>query len=368
MALQIEQLDDLIHSLHKRFDGEPGKHQDISLPLQKYHYAARLFDRAKRDGMGTDRVRWKLQVRNNDNFQVVGLYHRDSSSRVNMMEEGNMLWGMSTTNYHYDLDEPTFRQGGRAIYDYANQQEMSMMKDYFAGMENLMFGAGPTAITQTPFPPVGLLHWVTSTSDSTTENNATEGFNGAAPLGFGAVGAGSIDDTAFPAWKNRTFPYVQVTMQDAVRKTIRAMNKCMFEAPIRLPNIVSQDRPNWELLTTYSRIELFDELQQLQNENLGKDLFTGGTTVRGVALKDIPAWTNSESVNARTDGIILGVNWATFKFKHNTGRSMRKRKAYQHPEMSNVRIRKMDDAGQIVCFDRRANFRGYSSETVTETD
>ena len=27
----------------------------------------------------------------------------------------------------------------------------------------------------------------------------------------------------------------------------------------------------------------------------------------------------------------------------------------------------MDDSGQIVCYNRRANFRGYCTETVTET-
>jgi hypothetical protein len=36
--------------------------------------------------------------------------------------------------------------------------------------------------------------------------------------------------------------------------------------------------------------------------------------------------------------------------------------------MSLVRVRCMDDSGQIVCFDRRRNFRGYSTVTVTETD
>ena len=46
---------------------------------------------------------------------------------------------------------------------------------------------------------------------------------------------------------------------------------------------------------------------------------------------------------------------------------MRKRKPYQHPEMSNVRVLKMDDDGQIVCYNRRANFREYSTVTVTET-
>jgi hypothetical protein len=81
----------------------------------------------------------------------------------------------------------------------------------------------------------------------------------------------------------------------------------------------------------------------------------------------VPAWTNSSSENARSDGVILGVNWKTFKWYYLAGRAQRKRAPFQHPEMSNVRLRCMDDSGQIVCFNRRANFRGYSTATVTET-
>jgi hypothetical protein len=358
MSVPIEELDDFVHSIHQKFDGEPSRWQDISMPLQKYHFASRLFDRAKKDEIVGGRCRWKLKVRNNDNFQVVDLYHRDSSNRVNMLTAGDMRWSMNTTNYHYDLDEEGFRQGGRAIVNYMRLQEDSMMIDYFAGMEDLMFGSGPTSPTQKPNPPSSILWWLGA--------SATEGFNGAEPSGFTDVGG--IATGTYPEWMNRTFAYAEFTMDDAVEKTIRAMDKCLFKPPINLPNIVPQDRPDWELLTTYSRIEEANRLQRLQNENIGKDLYTGGTTIRGVPLVDVPAWTNSSSANARTDGPIIGMNWATMSYKFNAGRNMRKRKAFQHPEMSLVRIRSMDDSGQIVCYDRRANFRAYSTVTVTETD
>jgi hypothetical protein len=110
-------------------------------------------------------------------------------------------------------------------------------------------------------------------------------------------------------------------------------------------------------------------LLQLGNDNIGDDMAarSGTVFVRGVPMTWVPAWTNSGSVNARTDGIILGVNWATFKAYYAAGRQMRKRKAFQHPEMSNVRVRCMDDSVQMVCFNRRGNFRGYSTIAVTET-
>jgi hypothetical protein len=359
MALGIEQLDDFIHSYQQKY--QMGRWQDISLPLQKYYFASRLFDKEKKAEMVGAYCKWKLEVRYADNFQVVGLYHRDSSNRVNVLDEGEMKWGMTTTNYHYDIDEEVFAQGAAEIVDYIRLREDGMMKSFFAGMEDLMFGTGPTSPTQSPFPPASLLWWITA--------SATEGFNGTEPSGFESVGVGGIDTDDYADWKNRTFAYAEVSRDDFVEKVINSMDLCLFEPPLERPDIVSQARPNWELLTTHSRVATGRRLLQLGNDNIQDDLaaHSGRVYIRGVPMVWVPAWTNSRSLNARTDGVIMGVNWSTFKWYYRKGRNQRKRKAFQHPEMSNVRVRCMDDAGQIVCFNRRGNFRGYSTATVTET-
>lgn len=358
MALGIEELDDFVASYLQKYP--MGKWQDISMPLQEYHFASRLFDRMEKAEMTTSMCKWKIETGYADNFQVVGLYHRDSSNRVNVLDEGSMKWAMTTTNYHYDIDEEVFKQGADEIVDYIGLKEKGLMKSFFAGMEDHMFGAGPTSPTQKPFPPSSLLWWITA--------NATEGFNGAEPTGFTDVGGIDTDD--YPNWKNRTGAYAQFTHEDAVAKIIRAMDKCEFNPPVATNDIVSQSRPNWELLTTYSRIEEGRELLRTGNDNIKMDLATyaNSVVIRGVPMVNVPAWTHSGSVNARTDGVILGVNWKTFKWYYQSGRSQRKRKPFQHSEMSNVRLRCMDDSGQIVCFNRRGNFRLYSTVTVTETD
>ena len=371
MALGVEQIDDFVASIHQKFAGEDRMAaQDISLPLQKYKYASRLFDgNLKKDTMSTSQCKWKLKVRNNDNFQVVGLYHRDSSNRVNVLDEGSLKWGLTTNNYHYDIDEEIFQTGGRQIYDYLADMERDLMTSFYTGMEDLMFGPGPSSPTQSPFPPVSLLWWITATDDSTSENNSEEGFDGFEPVGWGANGVGGISCTTYDQWRNRTFPYTVVERDDFVEKTINSMDLCEFEPPVERPDIVTQTRPNWELLTTHSRLAAGRRLLQLGNDNIRDDLaaHSGRVYIRGVPMDWVPAWTNSASMNARTDGIILGVNWSTFRAYRAAGRVMRKRKAYQHPAMSNVRVRAMDDSIQIVCFNRRANFRGYCTETVTET-
>jgi hypothetical protein len=181
----------------------------------------------------------------------------------------------------------------------------------------------------------------------------------------------SVGSTHGPTtqWRNRTFPYTNVDREDFVEKIITSMDLCHFTPPVQRPDIVDQKRHDWELLTTHSRLAASRRLLQLGNDNIGDDMaaHSGTVYVRGVPLTWVPAWTNAASANARTDGIVLGVNWATFRAYYAAGRQMRKRKAFQHPEMSNVRVRCMDDSVQMVCFNRRGNFRGYCTQTVTET-
>ena len=367
MALGIEQLDDFVASYLQKYP--MGKWQDISAPLQKYYFASRLFDKSMKREMSTSQAKWKVKTGNNDNFQVVGLYHRDSSDRVNVLTEGELMWGLTTTNYHYDIDEEVFKKGADEIVDYFNLQEQSLMDDFFRGMEDLMFGPGPSSPTQTPFPPVSLLWWITATDDSTTENNSEEGFDGFEPLGWGSTGVGGISCTTYDQWRNRTFPYTDISRDDFVEKTINSMDLCTFEPPVARSDIKPEGNHRWELLTTHSRVAAARKLLQLGNDNIGDDLaaHSGTVMVRGVPMRWVPAWTNSASENARTDGIILGVDWNTFDCYYASGRSQRKRTPYQHPEMSNVRVRAMDDSLQMVCYNRRANFRGYSTQTVTET-
>jgi hypothetical protein len=371
MALSIEQIDDFVNSIHQKFAGEDRlAAQDLSLPLQDYKYASRLFSgNLKKDTMSTSECKWKVKVNTNDNFQTVGLYHRDSSTRVNTLDQGEMKWALTTNNYHYDIDEDIFRTGGRQIYDYIEDLERDLMTSFYTGMEDLVFGPGPTGPTQSPFSVASLLWWITATQDSVSENNATKGFNGFEPVGWQNNGIGGISCRDYPQWRNRTFPYTQISRSDFVEEVITSMDLCSFTPPVQRPDIVDQKRMDWELLTTYSVLSRVRQLLQLGNDNIGEDVakYSGNVYVRGVPLNWVPAWTNAASVNQRNDGVILGVNWSTFRAYYAAGRQMRKRKAFQHPEMSNVRVRCMDDSVQMVCFNRRANFRGYSTQAVTET-
>ena len=150
MALGIEQIDDFVAGIHQKYIGEDRlAAQDLSLPLQSYKYASRLFSgNLSKDTMSTSQCKWKIKIDTNDNFQVVGLYHRDSSNRVNVLSEGSLKWGLTTNNYHYDIDEEIFQTGGRQIYDYMASLERDLMTSFYTGMEDIVL-QGFTGVSST---------------------------------------------------------------------------------------------------------------------------------------------------------------------------------------------------------------------------
>jgi len=376
--LAVDQVDDFLEAVMHKYVKTDWK--DISMPLQKYWFAARLYSQAKPDDMEGDEVNWKLQINNPDNFKVTGLYADDTTSRVNLLTHGSMKWSQNTTNYTYDITEPIFRTSKVGILEYINVQEHAMYNDYFKGMEKLMMGPGPTSPTEAPRPPASLLWWIQPYNTATGYGNnsstyqlpagATSGFLGMDPYGFSAVGTGGILRTTYSGWRNRVGVYKTFSEDDAIDTIIECMDKCAFTPAQSYSELAPGSKPGWELLTTYSRLKAARKIAQSSNDNLRSDLamYKGAVLVRGVPLVWVPAWSNQEFGLARTDGLVLGVNWDTFKYYFASGLRMKKRPPYQDKDKHNVRWRVMDDSGQIVCFDCRQNFAVNSSETITESD
>lgn len=374
--LAVDQVDDFLEAvMHKYVKGD---WKDISMPLQKYWFAERLFSKAKADVMEGDVIQWRLQIANPGNFKLTGLYADDATNRVNMLTHGEMKWSMNTTNYTYDITESVFRTSKTQILNYINVQEHGLYNDYFKGMEELMFGTGPTSNTQSPRPPSALLWWIVPYNTATGYGNnsaayqlgsgVTSDFLGMDPYGFSAVGTGGILRTTYSGWRNRIGQYADFTEDDAIDTIVECMDKCMFVPAHSYAELAPGSKPGWELLTTYSRLKLARRIAQNNNDDLQSDVakYKGTVLIRGVPLVWIPAWSNQDFGLARTDGIVMGVNWATFKYYFASGLRMVKRTPYQDKDKHNVRWRVMDDSGQIVCFDCRQNFAVTCSSTVTE--
>ena len=83
----------------------------------------------------------------------------------------------------------------------------------------------------------GIPFWLQK--DATT--NVNGGFEGGNPAGFSG-GAGGIDSDAYPRWRNWTFGYTNVTVDDLVKKVKKALTFTHFMPPVQHPNLQQRQR------------------------------------------------------------------------------------------------------------------------------
>jgi hypothetical protein len=81
--------------------------------------------------------------------------------------------------------------------------------------------------------------------------------------------------------------------------------------------------------------------------------------IRGTELEWVPAISNTDSAAYDSSAPVYGLNFQTFEYVFKSGWDMVKRPPYQAANQGNVRVRVMNNTGQIICYDRRANFIGY---------
>jgi len=373
-AMQLTEIDDFIVANLDYY--EKMSWSDISMPLQKYYYAQRLFSKAKPDEMDGALVKWDVQYDYDDTAAVTGLHDPDTTSRTNTLTQGSMGWSFVKANYTYDLREDQFNGSDVRILKWLDVKEHGLYNSFFSLMEKLMFGTGPTSPTQVKPPPASLLWWLppyAATSGYTLTAGTYSDFLGLDPTGFSAVGTGGISRLTYPGWRHRVGIYNVFSEDDAVDTIVECMDKCSFTPAKAYSELSPSAKPDWELLTTYSRLKLARRLSASQNDNLRGDLARWKDTVliRGVPLNWVPAWTNQTLGVAQTNGPVMGVNWPTWKFYTKSSLNMVKSPPERDKDNHLGRWRFLDHSCQIVCQSSRDNFivtHADGAGSVTESN
>jgi hypothetical protein len=342
MALQIDQISDFVELTLNRYKKD--EWVDISLPLQKYHFASRWFKSKKKPERGGTRLEWKIRTKNQGTAKHTGLYAIDDTNRVNVMTKATQDWSLQTVNYTIDLREDMFQSGPETIIREMALMEQGLYNDFFELMEDAMWTA-PTSSSEDPRPPSGIPFWI--------QKNASLGFNGEDPSGF-TDGAGGISTATYPRWKNYTGTYSAVSRDDLVEKVVNAADYCYFQAPKSYPEIGSPTT-DWGFYTVHSVLATMRRLLQAGNDNLGPDVarWAGEVLIKGNPVTWVPALGNSESAAYDDENPFYGLNWSKFEYFFKTGQNMLKHPLRPAARQHNVRERHMDNAGNFVCYDRR---------------
>lgn len=339
-TLLAERIEDFIELTISKFD--KGRWLDLSLEHQEY-VSASLLTEKNINMSGSAIIDFKIQKKNTGNAKLSGLFAQDSTAVEDVMTSGQVNWAMTTTSWAYDIYEDAFQSEPETIIKLLKIREHDALNSLAELHEELLWSA-PTSPSENGV--YGIPFWL--------QKNATEGFFGGNPLGF-AGGAAGVDSNTLPRWRNWTFSYDRVSIDDMVRKFKRSLAWTHFKPPVPHPEL-GYGAAKYSGYTTYRVIEEMERLAESRNDNLGKDLamYLGQVTIGGVPVK----WVPYLEANDTTDPI-YGINWKTIRPFVKAGAFMKRHPPKQAPRQRNVREVHIDSWWNMICQNRRANFCGY---------
>jgi hypothetical protein len=259
MSLQFSDIDDAVlltqQNLIKR-----GAFVDMQTDLTDHVAVREMWKSKQKKFSGGNPWEFECQVDHNHSARAVELYETDGSSINDTMIKGTVEPRHVNAHYLYDQREPAFQRGGVSIVDLIQTRYVAMQVSLFEYLESVLWGKpSDSSDHKTPF---GVKYWVVQ--------NASEGFNGADPVGF-ALGRANIQTATQPRWANYTASYSLVSSEDLVRKMRRMHRKIQFRS------VVSHAQPEMGpmkngIYTDDTTIGLMEELIEAQDMSLGTDL------------------------------------------------------------------------------------------------
>lgn len=341
--LTPDQIDDFVELTQPLFKRH--KWVDLSLPLTDY-VSARLINEKKVMEQGGPTVAWKVKTRNTGNARNTGMYAQDQTAVEDVAKGASSPWAMQTTNYSYDIYEDIFQSDRETIIQEMVMRDHDAMSD-LAELNEENIWTAPTGSSDTR--PQGIPFWIQK--DATT--TAGGAFNGGNPTGW-TGGAGGLSSTTYPRWRNWTFGYTNVSIDDLIAKTKKAMVFTNFKPPVPHPEL-GFSKDDRVVYTTYRVMEPLERLAETRNDNLGADLarYRNAVTIGGVSVEYVPYLEEND-----TSDPLYGINWRHFRPVCKKNATMRRHPPKQAARQHTVREVHVDNWMQYICFNRRTQWVG----------
>lgn len=344
MALTPDQIDDFVSLTLKKF--KRYKWTDIALPLQHYTSAKMIGDKRVIED-GGEQISWRLKTRNTGTARNTGLYEQDITKVEDVTTEAQVPWRKQTCNWSYDIDEPAFQSSRETIVRILQIREHDALSDMAELQEENLWSAPLNSSDNRPF---GIPYWIVKNASGGGEG----AFVGGNPTGFQSTGAGGVDSTLYPRWRNWAFGYDAVSRDDLVRKVKRAITFTRFKPPVPHPQ-TGYGKTNYEIFTTYRVQEPLERLAETRNDNLGSDVakYMNQVTIGGVPLMWVPYLEENDNSDP-----LYGVNWGVFRPFVKRGANMRRMAPFRAARQHSVREVHIDNWMNYLCVNRRETFVG----------
>ncbi len=342
-ALLATQLNDLVQTTLRNL-GKP-KFTSIAAPLQKYVAMRNLLRKNRIEFQSGYGAQWDVQVDHSHSSEHTGLGAVDHLEIVDTMVQAQADWRNTTSHYSFIGQEMDMNREPARIVNLVQERRIACMISLSILMEDAFFGV-PVAITDT-VTPWGINTWL--------QKNASEGFNGGAPSGYTTIG---LNPTTYPNWKNYTFQYTLLTLDDFIRKLRKACTFTKFDPPVDgIPTFNTGD--DYMFMTNYSVLGPLEEALTAQNEDLGSDIASqdGKVLLYRRPVMWIPR------LEADTTGPFFGINWGVFKTMILSGWWLKETPVPVYPGQHTVSAHFLDSTYQWIMHDRRCDFVGATAAT-----
>lgn len=311
------------------------KFNQVAQNLVRYEVMGRVMRRDKvqfDSGTGIQRT---LMVDHSNAARNVGLYQKDAVNVGDVLEQIEIPWRHTTTNYAFDRRELAMNGGESKIVDLLKVRRTDGMLSLIELMEANFWGAPVNELDKTT--PWGVPLWVVK--------NASEGFNGD-KISTWSTYPGGLNHAKF---RNYTAQYAAVTKADLILKMRKAHRQTGFESPINIPDYRSGRGDQFRLYVNETTLEALENLGESQNENLGRDLapMDGTITFRRNPIVWVPY------LDADTSNPIYMLNFGYFHPVFLKGEYLREGEPKPAPEQHTVSVIHIDLTWNTLCTDRR---------------
>ncbi|MBE3088312.1 MAG: phage major capsid protein [Planctomycetes bacterium] len=322
-----------------------GSITQLAQELAEYYVLPRMLRsggnvRIKSEGIG---LKETLMTSMGGESRWVGLNEEDVYNWEDILTQLTVVWTRLNDNMMWERRMLLENRGEARVNNVIKPQRVAMWLRIATALEAGYFGTPDATDTKKPW---GLKYWLTK--------NATTGFNGGLPSGF--TTKGGVNITTYPAFKNYTFQYTNVTKADVIKKMRTAHRKTNWRSPYKVSEISSEFGARRQIFMNEETISAFEDLGEAQNENLGRDLapFDDMISFKKHPLIYIP-YLDADTTNPIYMNDIDTIYPVILK-----GDNLRESDAHSLvPIKHNTFAVDMDLSIQFICSNPRANVVGY---------
>lgn len=263
------------------------------------------------DAHGGTTFTFNVQVTAGSTFDWVDETTPINVARKDHQKQVTLPWRMFRTHWSINMRELSACRGAEQVTDLMTSRRVGDDQDVADGCEDWGWGTPPASTDElTAFP---LRYWLFAATESTATSYATAGTafqNNGDFLNFNHAsytsGPGGLSRVTYQYWGNYNFQHASVN--DAlIDKIGHAALKTAFDAPMDFPDKIEGPPQRAMYMSAAYKLSM-SKLARQQNDANTSDLISRFTDT--VAMR-IPTY-YVPALDARTDGPIYGINWATW--------------------------------------------------------